>query len=138
MNSIVLDKKVEQICLSVGVLTAAIVLFKSTSFVFSNKVYKTALFHHITNSLMFFTQQSKNEIPLVPYKIPFVGSTMAYYKNTLEFTKKYSEKYGSVFRMHLHGQIVTVVGADDAPEVFTHPDLSFLAAQVEVMIQKAE
>ncbi|KAG1177102.1 hypothetical protein G6F35_016415 [Rhizopus arrhizus] len=117
MNSIVLDKKVEQICLSVGVLTAAIVLFKSTSFVFSNK--------------------SKNEIPLVPYKIPFVGSTMAYYKNTLEFTKKYSEKYGSVFRMHLHGQIVTVVGADDAPEVFTHPDLSFLAAQVEVMIQKA-
>ncbi|KAG0741928.1 hypothetical protein G6F23_007208 [Rhizopus arrhizus] len=58
---------------------------------------------------------------------------MAYYKNTLEFTKKYSEKYGSVFRMHLHGQIVTVVGADDAPEVFTHPDLSFLAAQVEFL-----
>lgn len=136
MNSIVLDKNVEQICLSVGVLTAAIVLFKTTS-VFSNKVYRTALFHPITHSLIFFTQQSRNGIPLVPYKLPFVGSTMAYYKNMLEFTKKYSEKYGSVFHMHLHGQIITVVGADDAPEVFTHPDLSFLAAQVEVMIQKA-
>ncbi|EIE85912.1 hypothetical protein RO3G_10622 [Rhizopus delemar RA 99-880] len=55
----------------------------------------------------------------------------------LEFTKKHSEKYGSVFHMHLHGQIITVVGADDAPEAFTHPDLSFLAGQVEVMLQKA-
>ncbi|KAG1460277.1 hypothetical protein G6F46_000905 [Rhizopus delemar] len=113
MNSIVLDKKVEQICLSVGVLTAAIVLFKATTSVFSNK--------------------SRNGIPLVPYKIPFVGSTMAYYKNMLEFTKKHSEKYGSVFHMHLHGQIITVVGADDAPEAFTHPDLSFLAGQVEFL-----
>jgi hypothetical protein len=34
--------------------------------------------------------------------------------------------------MHLHGQWVTVVGADDAPEVFTHPSLSFLAGQIEV------
>ncbi|ORE15752.1 hypothetical protein BCV71DRAFT_184778, partial [Rhizopus microsporus] len=50
----------------------------------------------------------------------------------LEFTKKWSKKYGSAFKMHLHGQWVTVVGADDAPEVFTHPSLSFLAGQVEV------
>lgn len=114
MDRIVLDKKTENVCFSLGALATAFLLIKSTSYLFSSK--------------------SKNEIPIVPYKIPFLGSTLNYYRNTLEFTKKYSEKYGSVFRMHLHGQIVIVVGADHASEVFTHPNLSFLAGQVEVYI----
>lgn len=113
MDRIVLDKKTENVCFSLGALATAFLLIKSTSYLFSSK--------------------SKNEIPIVPYKIPFLGSTLNYYRNTLEFTKKYSEKYGSVFRMHLHGQIVIVVGADHASEVFTHPNLSFLAGQVEFL-----
>ncbi|RCH83888.1 hypothetical protein CU097_004950 [Rhizopus azygosporus] len=115
MNYIGLDKKSEHLYLSAGALITAFVLLKSTSRLLSNN--------------------SKEQIPVVPYKLPFVGSTIDYYKNTLEFTKKWSKKYGSAFKMHLHGQWVTVVGADDAPEVFTHPSLSFLAGQVEFLGQ---
>ncbi|ORE09234.1 hypothetical protein BCV72DRAFT_69118 [Rhizopus microsporus var. microsporus] len=112
MNYIALDKKSEHLYLSAGALITAFMLLKSTSRLLSNN--------------------SKEQIPRVPYKLPFVGSTIDYYKNTLEFTKKWSKKYGSAFKMHLHGQWVTVVGADDAPEAFTHPSLSFLAGQAEV------
>lgn len=34
--------------------------------------------------------------------------------------------------MHIHGAVNTVVGAQDAPEVFNHPELSFTASQAKV------
>jgi hypothetical protein len=34
--------------------------------------------------------------------------------------------------MHLHGDLITVVGAEDAPQVFHHPGLSFTASQFKV------
>ncbi|KAI8054196.1 cytochrome P450 [Gilbertella persicaria] len=73
--------------------------------------------------------KDKDLPPLVPYRIPFIGSTFKYYLNPPAFTRQFTEKYGSVFRMHLHGDLVTVVGAGEADEVFHHPDLSFLASQ---------
>jgi hypothetical protein len=69
---------------------------------------------------------------MIPYRFPFIGSTFAYYTSQLEFTKSNTDKYGSVFHMHMHGTINTVVGAQDAPEVFTNPDLSFTESQAKV------
>ncbi|OBZ87918.1 Ent-kaurene oxidase [Choanephora cucurbitarum] len=68
-------------------------------------------------------------LPLIPFKIPFVGSTFAYYANPPKFTIENTRRFGSVFRMHMHGDIATVVGSKDAPEVFNHPSLSFSASQ---------
>lgn len=34
--------------------------------------------------------------------------------------------------MHMHGRLSTVVGAEDAPEVFGNPMLSFMASQARV------
>lgn len=71
-------------------------------------------------------------MPLVPYRFPFIGSTFSYYKNPVQFVKINTEKFGSVFRMHLHGAVTTVVGAKDAPEVFNNPHLNFVASQNRV------
>ncbi|KAI8366576.1 hypothetical protein BD560DRAFT_331988, partial [Blakeslea trispora] len=49
-----------------------------------------------------------------------------------EFTMENTKKFGSVFRMHMHGDVATVVGSQDAPEIFNHPSLSFLASQGKV------
>ncbi|KAI8142537.1 hypothetical protein BJV82DRAFT_495341, partial [Fennellomyces sp. T-0311] len=51
-----------------------------------------------------------------------------------KFTKDNTLKYGSVFRAHLFGQLVTVVGADYAAEVFTHPSFSFVHSSQKVML----
>ncbi|KAI9254892.1 cytochrome P450 [Sporodiniella umbellata] len=115
MNHLSLDRKIDNVYISLGALATTFLLIKSTSYLLSSK--------------------SNRNIPVVPYKVPFLGSTLDYYRNALGFTKKCSEEYGSVFRMHLHGEMVTVVGAEDASEVFMHPDLSFLAGQGEFLGQ---
>lgn len=71
---------------------------------------------------------------MVPYKYPFIGSTFEFYSNPLKLAKLYTEKWGSTFRMHLHGDVVTVVGAKDASEVFNHSQLSFLASRNRVIV----
>ncbi|CAO3609079.1 unnamed protein product [Cunninghamella blakesleeana] len=71
----------------------------------------------------------KDEIPLVPYVWPVIGSTKIYNKDQHKFAKETSEKYGPVYRAHLFGQVVTVVGDGHAEEVFTHPDMSFIESQ---------
>ena len=52
----------------------------------------------------------------------------------MAFTVSKTAEYGSVFNMHLHGQLSTIVGAEDAPEVFNNPELSFLASQARVCV----
>ncbi|KAG0163763.1 hypothetical protein DFQ28_009719 [Apophysomyces sp. BC1034] len=71
----------------------------------------------------------RDNISIVPYTFPFIGSTFTYVKDPSKFVQEVTEKYGNVFRVNLFGQMVTVVGADNAHEVFTHPDMSFLASQ---------
>lgn len=57
---------------------------------------------------------------------------MDYYKDPRKLTEKLTNTFGPRFRIHFHGAIVTVVGADDATEVFSHPDLSFVKSQEKV------
>lgn len=57
---------------------------------------------------------------------------MDYYKNQHALIKSLTEKLGPQFRFHFHGDMVTVVGAADATEVFNHPDLSFMQSQNKV------
>ncbi|KAF7727491.1 hypothetical protein EC973_007469 [Apophysomyces ossiformis] len=71
----------------------------------------------------------RDRIPTVPYTFPFIGSTFSYVKDPSKFVQDVTAKYGSVFRVNLFGNLVTVVGGDQAHEVFTHPNLSFLESQ---------
>ncbi|KAI9308262.1 cytochrome P450 [Cunninghamella echinulata] len=73
--------------------------------------------------------KNRDKIPMVPYFWPIVGSTRVYNKDQLKFVKETSEKYGPVYRAHLFGKIVTIVGAGHAEEVFNHPDLNFIESQ---------
>ncbi|ORX50564.1 cytochrome P450 [Hesseltinella vesiculosa] len=75
------------------------------------------------------TNRKLDDIPMVPYTWPIFGSTVLYNKNKTGFLKACDEKYGSVYKAHLFGKIVTIVGMDHAAEVFSHPDLSFNVSQ---------
>jgi hypothetical protein len=55
-----------------------------------------------------------------------------YYTDPLKFIKANTEMFGSVFNMHMHGHLSAIVGAEDAPEVFNNPELSFLKSQSRV------
>ncbi|KAI8062563.1 cytochrome P450 [Gongronella butleri] len=80
-------------------------------------------------ALWSLTGSKKDNIPFVPYTWPIIGSTVEYNKDKKAFTKKCHDKYGPVFRAHLFGRTVTVVGLDHAAEVFTHPSMSFNTSQ---------
>ncbi|CEP17038.1 hypothetical protein [Parasitella parasitica] len=109
-SSIFSDKRVENTVVTIASITVAVALVKTTlALVKSN--------------------DGSEKVPMIPYKLPFIGSTFKYYANPLKFAKTNSEKFGSVFRMHFHGAVTTVVGAKDAPEIFNNPDLSFLASK---------
>ncbi|CAO3593371.1 unnamed protein product [Absidia cylindrospora] len=68
-------------------------------------------------------------IPLVPYVLPIFGSTLSYRKDENKFAKETALKYGPVYRAHLFGKVVTIVGAGHAEEIFTHPQMSFSISQ---------
>ncbi|KAG1079343.1 hypothetical protein G6F42_023819 [Rhizopus arrhizus] len=108
-TSLLSDKRIEHAVLAIGSIGVAVVLLKTTLALIKNK--------------------NGNNLPMVPYKYPFIGSTFEFYSNPLKLAKLYTEKWGSTFRMHLHGDVVTVVGAKDASEVFNHSQLSFLASR---------
>ncbi|KAI9323577.1 cytochrome P450 [Dichotomocladium elegans] len=67
----------------------------------------------------------KDAIPHVPYKYPFIGSTLEYHKDPVQFTKKWTERYGPTFRFHFNGSSVLVVGGPMVQEIFNNPDMSF-------------
>ncbi|KAI8638058.1 cytochrome P450 [Parasitella parasitica] len=109
-SSILSDKRVENTVITIASITVAVALVKTTLALVKSK-------------------DGNEQLPIIPYKLPFVGSTFRYYANPLKFAKINTEKFGSVFRMHFHGAVTTVVGAKDAPEVFNNPDLSFIASK---------
>lgn len=76
--------------------------------------------------------QRRNKLSMAPYKYPFIGSTLDYYKSPHSLIKKLTNKYGSSFRIHFHGAVVAVVSAEDAIEVFNHADLNFMKSQNKV------
>ncbi|KAL0136700.1 cytochrome P450 CYP5213 [Mucor lusitanicus] len=108
-TSLLSDKRIERAVVAVGSISVAVALIKITQALIKSK-------------------NGNKSFPIIPYKYPFVGSTFEYYTNPLKLAKFYTEKWGPTFRMHLHGDLVTVVGANDAPEVFNNPQLSFLAS----------
>ncbi|KAG0186666.1 hypothetical protein DFQ28_007477, partial [Apophysomyces sp. BC1034] len=71
----------------------------------------------------------RDNIPTVPYIFPFIGSTLTYAKDPAQFAKDAAERYGNVFRVNLFGQMVTVVGGEDAREIYRHPDMSLAESQ---------
>jgi len=128
-TSLLSDKRIEHAVLAIGSIGVAVVLLKTTLALIKNKVtiWPTAKFSHSKTNCQY--TQNGNNLPMVPYKYPFIGSTFEFYSNPLKLAKLYTEKWGSTFRMHLHGDVVTVVGAKDASEVFNHSQLSFLASR---------
>ncbi|CAO3655905.1 unnamed protein product [Mucor hiemalis] len=110
MNNIT-DKRVEHVAFGLGAIALTALFVKSASALLSTK------------------DVNEKSVPTIPYRFPFIGSTFAYYANPLAFTRSKTAEYGSLFYMHMHGQLTTVVGAEDAPEVFNNPMLSFTASQ---------
>ncbi|GAN02000.1 cytochrome P450 [Mucor ambiguus] len=107
--SLLSDKRIERAVVALGSISVAVALVKTARALLKSKSGDISL-------------------PIIPYKYPFVGSTFEYYTDPLKLAKFYTEKWGPTFRMHLHGDLITVVGAKDAPEVFSHSQLSFLAS----------
>ncbi|KAI8330781.1 cytochrome P450 [Chlamydoabsidia padenii] len=83
----------------------------------------------ITMSIILHKRRDDDDIPTVPYVMPVLGSTLDNNRDKLKFAKETAEKYGPVYRAHLYGKIVTIVGAGHAEEVFRHPDMSFHVSQ---------
>ena len=82
--------------------------------------------------LILRNKQPSDPTPVVPYRWPIIGSSLDYYADPSKFTKENTLMYGSVFRAHLFGQLVTIVGVDYAAEVFTHPSLNFVHSSQKV------
>ncbi|KAI9019971.1 cytochrome P450 [Phycomyces nitens] len=86
-------------------------------------VLSTAYSYH-----RYTTRPISKGCPLVPYTLPFVGSTLEYRKDPEAFCKKWHDKLGPVFRAHLFGKEVTVVGGHEVKEVFLNKHFDFLRA----------
>ncbi|ORX79133.1 cytochrome P450 [Basidiobolus meristosporus CBS 931.73] len=70
--------------------------------------------------------EKSNLPPLVPYTNPIKGSTEEYQADPSGWVKKQKAKYGPVFRAHLNGRIITVVGKDLVRDVALRPDMKQL------------
>lgn len=44
-------------------------------------------------------------VPLVPYVLPFIGSSPEYRKDPKAFLDKWTAKFGPVFRAHIFGRV---------------------------------
>ncbi|KAI7851355.1 cytochrome P450 [Circinella umbellata] len=64
--------------------------------------------------------------PVVPYSDSWKGSTVEFRKDPITFTKKWTEKLGLVYRIHLYGRIHTVASGKYAREVFMSDDFDFV------------
>ncbi|CAG8490690.1 5100_t:CDS:10 [Diversispora eburnea] len=65
---------------------------------------------------------SKNEPPMVPYKIPIIGHTLDYLFNAEKFLAKCRQQYGDPFNLYIFGQVTTIAGNEIAHEVYGHSD----------------
>ncbi|GBC08858.1 hypothetical protein RclHR1_08430007 [Rhizophagus clarus] len=65
----------------------------------------------------------KLNVPLVHYKIPFIGHTLSYMFNCEEFFKQCRKEYGDIFSLYLFGQVTTFVGKDHSHEVLSRDDV---------------
>ncbi|CAG8556243.1 11564_t:CDS:2 [Diversispora eburnea] len=61
---------------------------------------------------------SKNEPPMVPYKIPIIGHTLNYLFNAKNFMAECRQKYGDPFNIYVFSQVMTIAGNEIAHEVF--------------------
>ncbi|RHZ80795.1 hypothetical protein Glove_132g16 [Diversispora epigaea] len=65
---------------------------------------------------------SKNEPPMVPYKIPIIGHTIDFVFNADTFFSKCRKHYGDTFNLYVFGQVITVVGNEAPHEIFRSGD----------------
>ncbi|CAG8555944.1 568_t:CDS:10 [Diversispora eburnea] len=61
---------------------------------------------------------SKNEPPMVSYKIPIIGHTLDYLFNAENFLAKCRQQYGDPFNIYVFGQVTTIAGNEFAHEVY--------------------
>ncbi|RHZ85947.1 hypothetical protein Glove_58g60 [Diversispora epigaea] len=61
---------------------------------------------------------SKNEPPMVPYKIPIIGHTLNYLFNAEKFLAECRQQHGDPFNIYVFGQVNTIVGNEIAQEVY--------------------
>ncbi|CAG8604549.1 430_t:CDS:10, partial [Diversispora eburnea] len=65
---------------------------------------------------------SKNEPPMIPYKIPIIGHTIDFVFNAETFFSECRKQYGDTFNIFVFGQVITVVGNKALREVFKAGD----------------
>ncbi|CAG8609735.1 8948_t:CDS:2 [Paraglomus brasilianum] len=86
------------------------------------KVDRTAVYGKIfdVNCLQFLQHaKRKNEPPMVPYWLPFLGSAIRVGTNPIKFYQECQEKYGNFFSITLVGRkMVTCLGAEGNNFVF--------------------
>ncbi|CAG8521191.1 4426_t:CDS:10, partial [Diversispora eburnea] len=70
---------------------------------------------------------SKNEPPMVPYKIPIIGHTLDYLFNADKFLAECRQQYGDPFNIYVFGQVYTIAGNEIAHEVYKQSDSFSLA-----------
>ncbi|CAG8624313.1 7116_t:CDS:10, partial [Diversispora eburnea] len=76
---------------------------------------------------------SKNEPPMVPYKIPIIGHTLDYLFNAENFFAECSKKYGDTFNVYVFGQVTTIAGNEIAHELFNTEDFSMASATRDLL-----
>ncbi|RHZ60191.1 hypothetical protein Glove_357g5 [Diversispora epigaea] len=75
---------------------------------------------------------SKNEPPMVPYKIPIIGHTIDYLFNAENFLAECKKKYGDPFNIYVFGQVNTIAGNVTVHEVFRTEAFSMLNATEDI------
>ncbi|KAJ8656501.1 hypothetical protein O0I10_007824 [Lichtheimia ornata] len=70
--------------------------------------------------------KSRDDIPLVPYTWPLIGSTPSFNRDPVAFVEKWSQEYGPVFRAHLQGRIQTIIAAEYVRDIFMNGDFDFI------------
>ncbi|CAG8468068.1 10533_t:CDS:10 [Diversispora eburnea] len=75
---------------------------------------------------------SKNEPPMVPYKIPIIGHTLDYLLNAENFLAECRQKYGDPFNIYVFGQVNTIAGNETIHEVYDSDTFNLLSATRDV------
>ncbi|CAG8468734.1 1517_t:CDS:10 [Diversispora eburnea] len=78
---------------------------------------------------------SKNDPPMVPYKIPIIGHTIDYLFNAENFFAECRQKYGDPFNIYVFGQVITIAGNEIAHEVFRSETFSLPNAMLDRVLK---
>ncbi|KAG2223854.1 hypothetical protein INT45_012727, partial [Circinella minor] len=75
-----------------------------------------------------FFAKSKDNCPSVPYSVPVLGSTKEYIDNPQAFVEKWTAELGEVYRIHLFGEMSTIVSGRYVREILLNPSFDFITS----------